>query len=78
MLLSVQTDIQNKFTSNVDATEEKLKADTVGLVTLDRMKEKQMEFMKKGDDVIIGKEASPVAQERTTSTSKSVTRTAEV
>uniref|UniRef100_A0A915EGQ2 Protein FAM50 homolog n=1 Tax=Ditylenchus dipsaci TaxID=166011 RepID=A0A915EGQ2_9BILA len=37
--------ISEKFTTNVDKQEEKLKASTVGLVTLDEMKEKQQEIL---------------------------------
>ncbi|KAI6179333.1 Protein FAM50-like protein [Aphelenchoides besseyi] len=50
--------IQTKFTTNVDQTEEKLKASTVGLVTLEEMKERQKELLQKADDIITGKSAS--------------------
>jgi hypothetical protein len=74
----VQTaDIQSKFTTNVDKLEDQLKADTVGLVTLDKMKEKQLEFLKKADDFVTGKDR-PSQQEKPAATSKSVSRTAEV
>lgn len=36
--------ISSKFTQHVDQVEEKFKASTVGLVTLDEVKEKQNEF----------------------------------
>lgn len=72
----VQADIQSKFTTNVDVAEEQLKADTVGLVSLDKMKEKQLEILKKGDDIIIGKESSPNTEKA--ASSKSNERTVEV
>jgi protein FAM50 len=42
--LSVAAGISSKFTQHVDQVEEKFKASTVGLVTLDEVKEKQNEF----------------------------------
>ncbi|KAI6226204.1 Protein FAM50-like protein [Aphelenchoides fujianensis] len=47
--------IQTKFTTNVDQTEEKLKAATVGLVTLDEMKERTKELLQQADDIVTGK-----------------------
>lgn len=79
-ILLVKATIETKFTTNVDKAEEQLKADTVGLVTLDKMKEKQLEILKKGDDIIIGKEIKePTSsnQEKAT-TSKSNNRAVEV
>lgn len=72
----MQVDIQSKFTANVSKVEEKFKSETVGLVTLDEMKEKQAEILKKGDDILIGKDLSSI-QERPEN-SKSVERTVEV
>merc|ERR1739838_569912 len=40
----IKSKIHNKFTAHYDAVEAKLKANTVGLLTLDQMKEKQ-EFL---------------------------------
>jgi hypothetical protein len=40
----VAAGIATKFTTNVDQIEEKFKASTVGLVTLDEVKERQNEF----------------------------------
>lgn len=37
--------IASKFTTNVDVIEEKIKAATVGLATLDEIKEKQNEIL---------------------------------
>ena len=51
----VRKDIQTKFTSNVDDADERLKASTVGLVTLDEMKERQKEILQKADDIVTGR-----------------------
>lgn len=40
----VAAGISSKFTTNVDQIEEKFKASTVGLVTLDEVKERQNEI----------------------------------
>jgi protein FAM50 len=72
----VQVDIQSKFTTNVSKADEKLKAETVGLVTLDEMREKQAEIFKKGDDILIGKESNSTQEKP--EKSKSVERTVEV
>jgi hypothetical protein len=55
----VTNGIQEKFTSNVDTIEEQLKAETVGLVTLNEMKEKHLELKKKDDEVVVGKIIEP-------------------
>lgn len=39
--------IQNKFASHYDAVEQQLKSNTIGLVTLDEMKAKQEDVIKK-------------------------------
>ncbi|VDM23625.1 unnamed protein product [Toxocara canis] len=42
---SLKTGITSKFTANYDAVEESLKSSTVGLVTLDEMREKQKDVV---------------------------------
>ncbi|MFH4980304.1 hypothetical protein AB6A40_007013 [Gnathostoma spinigerum] len=42
---SLKSDISTKFTANYDAVEETLKSNTVGLVTLDEMREKQKDVV---------------------------------
>lgn len=41
----VETGITAKFTNHVDKAEEQLKSETVGLVTLDKMKEVQKDII---------------------------------
>lgn len=77
LILSVQADIKDKFTTNVETMEDQLKAETVGLVSLDRLKEKQLEFLKKADDLAIGKESSPVQDKPATASKSTVNRAAE-
>lgn len=44
-LISVKSGITTKFTANYDAIEDSLKTSTVGLVTLDEMREKQRDVV---------------------------------
>lgn len=60
----VREGIKKKFTSNVDDTDERLKASTVGLVTLDEMKERQKEILQKADDIVTGKADVELEEEK--------------
>ncbi|XP_062573785.1 protein FAM50A-like [Saccostrea cucullata] len=49
--------IQNKFASHYDAVEQQLKSNTIGLVTLDEMKAKQEDVIKKRQSQLAKKDA---------------------
>ncbi|KAK6056816.1 hypothetical protein COOONC_05674 [Cooperia oncophora] len=50
--------ISSKFTANYDAVEEHLKTKTVGLVTLDEMREKQKDVVHDREETVVRGESS--------------------
>lgn len=51
--------VNNKFSSSYDAVEEELKSSTVGLVTLEQMKEKREILVKEREKQIAAQQPQP-------------------
>ncbi|VDK42871.1 unnamed protein product [Anisakis simplex] len=68
---NLKSGIKSKFTANYDAIEESLKSSTVGLVTLDEMREKQKDVIEMRETQIVTDGTSKVLDKRRKATDSS-------